>query len=259
MSARANCLGLALLLLTVAPAGAALFDFTPQPRLVMFVGVDVSGSFLKGPEFDDSMHFLARYLYAHLNGLEGLEKPAALFVGSIGGDKKGEPKVFFPIETFQNKTTDEIEAKLLEIFPKDKVDAYTDYNAFFDKVTEMVKDRKMILRPLSVVMVSDGMLDMPGKYGGHNFDYRNINLAPMEKLSRNVTLRLLYTSPTVGKKWESNIPRKRVKIWTQEAPVMETWKDPKIFLPNETMDKQDLFLKWVKNNVDFGVRMKRVD
>lgn len=259
MSARANCLGLALLLLTVAPAGAALFDFTPQPRLVMFVGVDVSGSFLKGPEFDDSMHFLARYLYAHLNGLEGLEKPAALFVGSIGGDKKGEPKVFFPIETFQNKTPDEIEAKLLEIFPKDKVDAYTDYNAFFDKVTEMVKDRKMILRPLSVVMVSDGMMDMPGKNGGHNYDYRNINLAPMEKLSRNVTLRLLYTSPTVGKKWESNIPRKRVKIWTQEAPVMETWKDPKIFLPNETMDKQDLFLKWVKNNVDFGVRMKRVD
>jgi hypothetical protein len=257
MSARASCLGLALLLLTSAPAGAALFDFTPQPRLVLFVGVDVSGSFLKGPDFDDSMHFLARYLYAHLNGLEGLEKPAALFVGSIGGDKKGEPKVFYPIETFQNKTPDEIEAKLLEIFPKDKVDAYTDYNAFFDKVTEMVKDRKMILRPLSVVMVSDGMLDVPGKNGRH--DYRAINLSPIEKLSRNVTLRLLYTSPTVGKKWESAIPRKRVKIWTQEAPVMETWKDPKIFLPNEAMDKQDLFLKWVKNNVDFGVRVKRVD
>lgn len=256
-AARALALIAVLTVIGQVPSSPSLFDFTPQPRLVMFVGVDVSGSFLKGPDFDDSIHFLARYLFAHLNGLEGMDKPAALFVGSIGGDRKGEPKVFYPIETFQNKTPEEIEAKLLEIFPKDKEDAYTDYNAFFDKVTEMVKDRKMVLRPLSVVMVSDGMLDVPGKNGRH--DYRGIDLSPMEKLSRNVTLRLLYTSPTVGKKWESVIPRKRVKIWTQEAPVMETWKDPKIFVPHEGMDKQDLFLRWVKNNVDFGVRMKRVD
>ncbi len=241
------------------PTETSWFDFTPQPRLVMFVGVDVSGSFLKGKDFNDSIHFLARYLYSHLNGLEGMEKPAALFVGSIGGDQKGQPKVFYPIETFQNRSPEEIEAKLLEIFPQTKVDAYTDYNAFFDKVTEMVKDRKMVLRPLSVVMVSDGMLDAPGTNGRHDYNYRDIHLSAMEKLSRNVTLRLLYTNPTVGKKWETLIPRKRVRIWTQEAPVMETWKDPKIFLPQEGMDKQDRFLKWVKNNVDFGVRMKRVD
>jgi hypothetical protein len=40
---------------------------------------------------------------------------------------------------------------------------------------------------------------------------------------------------------------------------METWKDPKIFLPNTPMEKQDIFLKWVRSNVDFNVRMKRVD
>ena len=103
----------------------------------------------------------------------------------------------------------------------------------------MVKDRKMVLKPLSVVMLSDGVLDVPGKNGRH--DYRGIDLSAMEKLSRNVTLRLLYTDPTVGKKWESQVPRRRVKVWTQEAPVMETWKDPKIFTPNGPMEKQVLF------------------
>ena len=257
MRARELILGLALASLLGVPAGASWLDTTPQPRRVMFVGVDVSGSFLKGADFDDSMSFLARYLYAHLNGLEGLDKPAALFVGSIGGDQKGEPKVFYPIETFQNKTPEEIEAKLQDIFPKNHKDRYTDYNAFFDKVSEMVKDRKMVLKPLSILMLSDGVLDLPGRHGRH--DYRGIDLSAMEKLSRNVTLRLLYTDPAVGKKWESQVPRRRVKVWTQEAPVMETWKDPKIFTPQGPMEKQDLFLKWVKNNVDFGVRMKRVD
>ncbi len=245
------------LLLVAATGNGSFLDTTPKPRTVMFVGVDVSGSFLKGMDFDDSMSFLARYLYAHLNGLEGMDKPAALFVGSIGGDKKGEPKVFFPIETFQNRTPEEIEAKLQEIFPKAHEDRFTDYNAFFDKVSEMVKDRKMVMKPISVVMVSDGMLDMPSKKGRDY--YRGINLSGLEKLSRNVTLRLLYTNPTVGKKWESQVPRRRVKVWTQEAPVMETWKDPKIFTPNGPMDKQEVFYKWVKNNVDFGVRTKRVE
>ena len=243
--------------LTAAPGMASWWNAPPQPRLVMFVGVDVSGSFLKGADFDDSLTFLSQYLYAHLNGLAGLEKPAALFVGSIGGDRAGEPKVFYPIETFQNKSPQEIEAKLQEIFPKTRVDNYTDYNAFFDKVSGMVKDRKMILKPLSIVLVSDGMVDLPEMKGHH--DYRQINLAPLEKLSRNVTVRLLYTSPTVGQDWETQISRRRVKVWTQEAPVMETWKDPKIFIPNEPVEKQDLFIRWVKNNVDFGVRVQRVD
>ncbi len=259
MRARGMGLGMVLLGLAVsaAPLRASWLDTKPQPRTVMFVGVDVSGSFLKGADFDDSMSFLARYLYAHLMGLEGLDKPSALFVGSIGGEEKGEPKVFYPIETFQNKTPEEIEAKLREMFPKSRKDRFTDYNAFFDKVAEMVKDRKMVMKPLSVVMLSDGVLDLPGRHGRH--DYRGIDLSSMEKLSRNVTLRLLYTDPSVGKKWESQVPRRRVKVWTQEAPVMETWKDPKLFIPNDPMEKQELFMKWVKNNVDFGVRMKRVD
>jgi hypothetical protein len=257
MRALHACWGFCLALLLAASAAASWFDEPPQPRLVIFVGVDVSGSFLNGPDFDDSMTFLSRYLYAHLNGLDGLDKPAALFVGSIGGEKAGQPKVFYPIETFQNKSPEEIEAKLHELFPKDKVDAWTDFNAFFDKVSEMVKDRRMVLKPLSVIMLSDGQLDLP--VNGHKNDYKSIVLAPLENLSRNITLRLLYTNATVGKKWESVVPRRRVKVWTQEAQVMETEKDPKIFIPGTPMEKQDIYLKWIRNNVDFNVRMKRVD
>jgi hypothetical protein len=257
MRARVAVCLLALAFLPAAPLQGSWLDMTPQPRLVMFVGVDMSGSFLKGPNFDDSLHFLARYLYAHLKGLGGLDKPAALFVGSIGGDRKGQPKVFYPIETFQNKSPEEIEAKLQELFPKTHEDRYTDFNAFFDKVAEMVKDRKMVLKPLSVVLLSDGVLDLPGKGGRH--DYRGIDLSSLGRISRNVTVRLLYTEPSVGQAWESRIPRRRVKVWTQEAPVMETWKDPNIFTPDGPMDRQAAFYKWVKDNVDFGVRMQRVD
>jgi hypothetical protein len=232
-------------------------DEKPQPRLVMFVGVDVSGSFLKGKYFGDSMDFLANYLYAHLNGLGGLEVPNALFVGSLGGARPGQPKAFYPIETFQNKSVTEISAKLKEIFPQDKPDPYTDYNAFLDQISDMVKDRKMVLKPISVVMVSDGELDVPGKGGRH--DYRSIDFYPMEKLSRNITVRLLYTNPTVGKMWEDQIPRRRVKVWTQDAEVVTTWKDPKIYRPDAPIDQQQKFFAWLKDNVDFSVRMKRVD
>ena len=256
---RARLLLVVSLFFTVllGPISCAWLNEAPKPRLVMFVGVDVSGSFIQGKDFGDSLTFLSQYLYAHLNGLEGLEKPAALFVGTIGGDKAGQPKVFYPIETFQNKSPDEIDAELKKIFPGNKVDAYTDFNAFVDKISDMVKDRRMVLKPLSIVMLSDGQLDVPTH--GHRNSYKDIDLIPLEKLSRNVTIRLLYTNPTVGKKWENEVPRHRVKIWTQEAPVMETWKDPKIFLPATPVEKQDKFLSWVKDNVDYNVRMKRVD
>jgi hypothetical protein len=224
--------------------------------MVMFVGMDVSGSFMRGPHFQDSMDFMARYLYAHLRGLGGLDMPAALFVGRLGGTKKGEAKSLFPIETFQDKTVEEIRAKLEEIIPGEKEDPYTDLNAFVGQVADTVKNRKMVLKPITVVMVSDGIVDLPGQKGK---DYRKIDLAPLEKLSRNVTVRLLYTDAVVGKKWQEEIKRRRVKVWTQDAVVMETWKDPKIFLPDKPMEEQERFLSWVVNNVDFGVRMRRVD
>ena len=87
-------------------------DKSAKPRLSMFIGVDVSGSFIQSGYFDDSIDFLAHYIYSHLNGLGEMEVPNVLFVGSIGGAKENEPKTFFPIQTFENKTVDEIRQKL---------------------------------------------------------------------------------------------------------------------------------------------------
>ena len=55
------------------------------------------------------------------------------------------------------------------------------------------------------------------------------------------------------------VPRRRVKVWTQDAEVMVSWKDPKILLPETAMEEQTHFLAWVKDNVDFGVRARRVN
>ncbi len=227
-----------------------------KPRLSLFIGVDISGSFVRGQHFDDAISFLATYIYSHLNGYGGLEVPRVLFVGSIGGAKADEPKTFFPIQTFQNKSIEEIKTKLVQIFPKNKLNPFTDYNAFFQQVALTVKKRNLVLRPISVVMISDGIPDV--KKDGKT-DFRSLDLKPLEKLSRNVTVRVLYTNAVVGQNWQTKVKRKRVKIWTQDDEVMITWKDPKIFLPDTGFARQDKFFAWVNDNVDFGVRAMRVD
>src|SRR3989454_3755877 len=115
---------------TAAPNGSDRPPSNPG-RLVLFIGVDISGSFMEGRYFDDSIEFLARYIHAHLNGLGGMEIPNSMFVGSIGGVNKGEAKTLFPIQTFQDRTVEEIEAQLRVLFPKDRLkeNPFTDFNA----------------------------------------------------------------------------------------------------------------------------------
>jgi hypothetical protein len=227
-----------------------------KPRLSLFVGVDVSGSFVKSGYYDDAINFLARYLYCHLNGLGGLEVPNALYVSSIGGATADQPRTFYPIQTVESKSVDEIARKLREIFPKSDANLITDFNAFFEQVAAMVKNRKLILRPIAVVMVTDGIPDVPHEGGA---EYRSIQLRPLESLSRNITVRVLYTSPDVGKNWQTKVPRSRVKVWTQDAAVMVSWKDPKIFLPDKKFRDQTNFFSWIKDNVDYGVSARRID
>ena len=229
---------------------------TNIPRLSMFVGVDISGSFMHSGYFDDSMDFLAHYLHAHVNGVGGLEVPNALFVSSIGGATVNEPKTFYPIQTFQNKSVDEIRQTLVEMFPETKSNPFTDYNAFFEQVAHTVKSKNLVLRPVSVVMLSDGVPDV--KNGGKT-EYESIEVRPLERLARSVTLRLLYTNAVVGKNWQTKVKRQRVKIWTQDAEVMVSWRDSKIMLPEIPLEEQDHFFAWVGDNVDFGVRARRVN
>ena len=245
---------LALFALFCFAANAA--DKEP-PRLVLFVGVDVSASFLKSKEFDDSMDFLSHYLFAHLNGHGEMDVPHSLFVGSIGGVKPEEPKTLFPIQTFQNMTIPQIRAKLAEIFPKNKPNPFTDFNAFFEQIAQTVKNKKLLLKPVSIVMISDGKPDVKGKTGREAL--RTVQLKPLEALSRNITLRLLYTDAVTGAMWQNDVPRRRVKVWTQDAKVMEGWKAANLQKEGKPFTEQDRIFAWVKDNVDFAVRSQRVD
>jgi hypothetical protein len=242
-------------MLALCIAGCGISSNDPKPRLAMFVGMDISGSFMSSEYFDDSIDFLAHYIYCHLNGLGEFDVPAVLFVSSIGGATLDEPKTFFPIQTFENKSVEEISAELLKMFPKENPNPFTDYNAFLEQVALTVKNKNLVLRPISVVMISDGI---PDATPGGKTNYRNINVKQLEKLSRSVTIRLLYTDASVGKDWQTKVPRSRVRIWTQDASVLVSWRDPKILTPGAPLYKQERFFQWVRDNIDFGVRSKRV-
>jgi hypothetical protein len=244
-----------LLVAGLVAGGCTLSGSGPKPRMCMFVGVDISGSFMNGEYFDDSIEFLAYYLYGHLHGLGELEVPDVLFVSSIGGAKVNEPKTFYPIQTFSNKSVQEIESELRKIFPKEKPNPFTDYNAFFEQVAMTVKNRKLTLRPMTIVMLSDGIPDVSRRM---HPDFKSIVVKPLENLSRNVTIRLLYTTAVVGKDWQTKVPRSRVKIWTQDAEVLSMWNDPKIMMPGRPLEKQDRFFEWVQDNVDYGVRSRLI-
>ncbi len=246
-----------LILFIALMSSCGMFDNQKKaaPRLSLFIGVDISGSFVKSEYYDDSIDFLSHYIYSHLNGLDGIEVPNVLFVGSIGGAAADEPKTFYPKQTFENKSIGEISAKLCEIFPKAKLNPYTDYNAFFQQVALTVKNKNLLIRPISIVMISDGIPDVM-KEGVA--DYLKLEVKPLERLSRNVTIRLLYTDATTGQNWLTKVKRQRVKIWTQDASVMVSWKDPSIMLSDRPFEEQKRFFAWMKDNVDFGVRARSV-
>jgi len=69
-------------------------------------------------------------------------------------------------------------------------------------------------------------------------------VAPLEYLSRNITLRILYTDAVTAKSWRDEVPRKRIKVWTQDAVVMAEWKDPKTLLPGKGPNDQERFFAW---------------
>jgi len=241
-------------LLIVFSSGCA--EGPASPRLSMFVGVDISGSFMESGYYDNSIDFLAHYLYAHLNGLGGLEVPNVLFVSSIGGATANEPKTFYPKQLFERKSVEQIADQLREIFPKGTVNPFTDYNAFFEQIAQTVRNKRLVLRPVSIVMISDGVPDV--RREGRT-DFRSIKFKPLETLARNITVRLLYTNAQTGKSWQTRIPRSRVKVWTQDANVMVSWNDSTIYLPDKKPADQKTFFDWVKDNVDYGVPARRVE
>lgn len=245
-------------LLAVALLGACTAGGQPgqTPPNTLIIGIDVSGSFRDAKLYDDAVQFASIYIASHLEGLDSLRAPTALFVGSVGGERPGEPKAFHPINDFAGRTPEEIAADLRTWFPP--TDAYTDFNAFFRRVASLVKERSLILAPLNVVVLSDGVPDVPPgtRLAAHENPYARIDLGPLEFLSRSVTVRLLYANPAVGQNWKTLIPRRRVRLWTQEQQVMAGWHlQYKAGLP--LAEQHDLW-KWMKDNVDYRVRAVRL-
>jgi hypothetical protein len=252
MNQRTWLLSLGAAALLGAAPGCAPPQSRGTPRNTMVLGIDVSGSF-KNRHYDDAIDFAAYYLYGHLNGLGDLRIPTAVFVGSVGGEQPGEVKSFHPIQDFQGKSVEQIAADLRGWFPPE--DALTDFNPFFERVANLVKRQNLVLAPLNIVVLSDGLPDVGRAHAGDTVGpYGRLDVTPLEYLSRNVTVRLLYASPTTGARWERGIQRRRVRLWTQDNEVMVGWRTQ--VLQGEPPEIQDKLWAWIQDNVDFRVRAR---
>ena len=236
--------------LTVIAACAPSADAGRVARSTLVIGIDVSGSFQNKGRYESSIDFAANYLYGHLHGLGGLKQPTNVFVGSLGGEKPGEAKSFQPIHTFQNMTVPQIAAYLRKEYPPR--DALTDFNPFFERVATLVKRQNLVLSPLNIVMLTDGIPDTPSSRDDSLSKYKHINVGGLEYLSKNTTLRILYPRPTVAVHWEKNVPRRRVRMWTVDDEVMATWRSH--YKKGQSPENQAELWKWISDNVDFRVR-----
>jgi hypothetical protein len=244
---------LALPLLAACSTGSASTSGDESPRVArstLVIGIDVSGSFTTRGRYESAIDFAANYLYAHLHGLGGLKQPTAVFVGSVGGDRPQETKSFQPIHTFQNMTVEQIAAYLKKEYPAR--DGLTDFNPFFERVATLVKRQNLVLSPLNIVMLTDGVPDTPSDRGDSLSKYKKIDVSKLEYLSKNVTVRVLYPRPTVAVHWEKQIPRRRVRMWTVDDEVMGTWR--KHHRAGVPAAEQAELWKWINDNVDFRVR-----
>lgn len=252
MSAHAHWARLAGAVLATAALGCAPSQEQAPPKNTLVLGIDVSGSF-RAVSYDDAIEFAAYYLYGHLNSMGELRPPTAVFVGSVGGERLGEVKAFHPIHDLRGKSVEELVADLREWFPPE--DQLTEFNAFFERTSTLVKRQNLILAPLNIVILSDGVPDIArGVRANSETPYAQLDLAPLEYLSRSVTVRLLYPTPTVAVRWEQNVERRRVRLWTVDREVMAGWRDQ--VTSAFPADSQDELWTWIKDIVDFRVRAR---
>ncbi len=246
----AAILSLGLALVACKPPANA-----PPPRSTLVVGLDVSGSYRRSPYFNDAIDFAALYIYAHVHGIGDLKQATDVFVGTLGGERVGEPKTFHPIQDLTGKSPEQIAADLRAWFPD--VDPLTDFNAFFQRVSVHIRRQNLVLAPLNIVMFSDGLPDIPGSRRMSASElYGKVDLSPIEYLSRSVTVRLLYATPSVAQNWERLVKRSRVRIWTQDEQVMQGWR--RHLVAGAPPEAQDSLWSWVDHIVDFRVRRGRI-
>ena len=166
----------------------------------------------------------------------------------------GEAKTFHPIHDFENKDITELEFNLKKWFPP--TDQLTDFNAFFEQVARISKERNLTLSPITVMIVTDGIPDTQARKVNMKDEdlYKTIDVSPMEYLSRNLTLRVTYPESQVSDHWRKHVNRKRVRLWTVDAEVMKGWVG-QVNPGKAPMDQHRLW-KWVHDNVDYRVRSR---
>jgi hypothetical protein len=245
----------AALVLALGVTACSPSERAETPRSTLVVGLDISGSFRRNPVFDQAIEFAALYIYAHLNGVGGLQQNTAVFVGELGGERPGQAKVFHPIQDLTGKSPAQIASDLRSWFSE--TDPITDFNAFFQRAALHVRRNNLVLAPLNIVLVSDGEPDFPGS-GRLTPEqrYARVDLSPLEFLSRNVTVRLLYADPPIAQLWERRVSRKRVRLWTQDAEVMKGWR--RHVADGVPIARQDSLWSWVEHVVDVRVKRERV-
>jgi hypothetical protein len=243
-------LALVAAVVTCKPAANA-----KPPKSTLVVGIDVSGSFRSTPYFNDAIDFAALYIYAHLHGVDGMQQNTEIFVGSLGGERPGQPKSFHPIQDLTEKSSDEIAASLRAWFPE--TDPITDYNGFFQRLSVHIRRQNLVLAPLNVVMFTDGQPDFPGA-GRLTTEqkFSRVDMSPLEYLSRSVTVRVLYVRPVVAQNWERLVKRERVRVWTQDADIMKGWRRHEI--AGVPLAQQDSLLSWMREIVDFRIRRGKI-
>src|SRR5256885_14188413 len=158
MRGRVTALVLALGVIACSPSEKA-----QTPRSTLVIGMDISGSFRRNPNFNGAIEFAALYIYAHLNGMDGLQTNTAIFVGELGGERPGQAKVFHPIQDLSGKTPAQIAADLRAWFPQE--DPITDFNAFFQRAALHGRRKNLGLAPLNAVLFSDAERVFPGPGG----------------------------------------------------------------------------------------------
>jgi hypothetical protein len=144
----------------------------------------------------------------------------------------------------------QIDAFLRKEYPSN--DGLTDFNPFFERVGTLVKRQNLVLSPLNIVMLTDGLPDTPSEKNDSLSKYRKINVSGLEYLSKNTTIRVLYPRPTVAVHWEKKVPRRRVRMWTVDDEVMATWRSH--YHTGTKPEGQAELWKWISDNVDFRVR-----
>ena len=176
-------------------------------------------------------------------------------MGSLGGERPGQPKTFHPIQDLTEKSPEQIAASLRAWFPE--TDPITDFNGFFERLSVHIRRQNLVLAPLNVVMFTDGLPDFPGAGRLTNeARFAKVDMSPLEFLSRSVSLRVLYVRPQVAQSWERLVPHKRVRVWTQDADIMKGWRRHQ--LAGVPMEQQDSLLSWMNKIVDFRVRRGKI-